>query len=214
MFDIFLVEKISVARLRQRGHIEASGAVRVEMPDGHGDVRLSAREWEQLGEWLTEQLAPTARALRGSTFLGLPFAIALLGIMANVPPLERSLASLHGVAATILSLLILLGYPVAMTVRHGMAVGTAISQIDSVLAERPRAAAPPIPPGGGVNMLEIAGIVLVGPHLAVQLLGSLSPGMLRNTPFTGARVDATALVGLVVLGGLLCLRLRARRQLG
>jgi hypothetical protein len=211
MLDLFLFEKIETTRLKQRGYADGSGAVYVRMKDREGDVRLSQREWDTLGGWLGEQLRPTARALRLSTYLAIPFAVALCGVIWNVPALRDALDWLDGQVPVLVPFLMVAGYPLAMMARHILAVRSATARIDAVLAEYPRVESPPRPPRAALNTLEILALVLVGPHLLVQIYGTIHPNGLLNTPLTGQHLDWSGAAGLGILAGLLLLRRRAAR---
>src|SRR5690349_21066598 len=104
MADLFLFEKIAVTRLRQRRVEYGSSGVRIRMPDGKGDVRLTTSEWESLGEWYRAQVAPSARRLRLAVWLTLPLIIAFCGIVYNIPVLREAFERLFALAAPLVML--------------------------------------------------------------------------------------------------------------
>ena len=58
--------------------------------------------------------------------------------------------------------------------------------------------------------LEIAALLLVGPHLIVQVYGSLNPDAYRNTPLLGTELDWSGIAGFLILAAILLLRWRPR----
>lgn len=212
MADLFLFEKIAVTRLRQRRVEDGSIGVRLRMPDGKGDVRLTANEWEALGEWFRARVAPSARRLRLAVWLTLPLIIAFLGIVYNVPVLRAAFERLLEVAAPLVMLFLCGALPLTMAALHSLAVKRAIDGVNSALADRPRHGTSCLPPPRALNTLELVALVLVGPHLIVGIIGTLNPGALRNTPLTGAHLDMRSIAGLIVLLALAILRWRRIRQ--
>jgi hypothetical protein len=210
--DLFLFEKIAVARLKQRRVEDGAPGVRVRMPDGKGDVRLTGHEWEALGGWYRAQVAPSAKKLRLSVWLTVPLAVAFLGIVANVPILESAFERLFDLAGPLVMLFLCGALPLTMTALHGLAVQRAIDRVNEALASRPRLATRCLAPPRALNALELIALALVGPHLITSTLGSLFPGIFRNTPFTRAHLDLQAMAGLAVLLALGLLRWRRMRQ--
>lgn len=212
MADLFLFQKIAVTRLRQRCVEDGSPGVRIRMPDGKGDVRLAAHEWEALGGWFSDQVTPSAKRLRLGVYLTLPLIIAFFGIAANAPALKSAVEWVFD-ASPAFSMLFLCGaLPLTMATLHALAVQRAIDGVNEAMVSRPRLGTTCPPPPGALNALEIAALVLVGPHLVFGIVGSLSPNAFRNTPWTNAHLDAAGVAGLLVLLALGFLRWRRWRQ--
>jgi hypothetical protein len=212
MADLFLFEKIAVTRLRQRRVEDGSLGVRVRMPDGKGDVRLTANEWEALGGWFRDQVAPSAKRLRRSVWLTVPLVIAFLGIVYNIPILKAALVWLFDLAGPLVMLFLCSALPLTMTALHCRAVQRAVGGVNEALADRPRHGISHLPPPKALNTLELIALVLVGPHLITATLGTLFPGIFRNTPWTNAHLDLKSVAGLAVLLALGLLRWRRMRQ--
>ncbi len=210
--DLFLFEKIAVTRLKQRCVDDASPGVRLRMPDGNGDVRLAAHEWDALGDWFRAQVAPSARRLRLAVLLTLPLIIAFLAITANVPLLKTVVEWLFDASPALFMLFLCGALPLTMATLHALAVQRATDGVNEALADRPRLGTSCLPPPRALNAVELVALVLVGPHLIVSLYGSLNPGAFRNTPWTGAHLDSRSIAGLVVLLALGLLRWRRMRQ--
>lgn len=210
--DLFLFEKIAVTRLKQRRVEDGSPGVRLRMPDGRGDVRLTTQEWDALGGWFRTQVAPSARRLRLAVLLTLPLIIAFLAIVANVPSLETIFGWLFNLSPPLAMLFLCGALPLTMTALHALAVQRAIDGVNEALADRPRHGTSGLAPPRALNVVELIALALVGPHLIVGLWGSLFPNAFRNTPWTGAHLDAQGLAGLVVLLALGLLRWRRMRR--
>jgi hypothetical protein len=210
--DLFLFEKIAVTRLRQRRVEDGGPGVRLRMPDGRGDVRLSGDEWDALGGWYRDQVRPSAKRLRLAVWLTLPLIIAFLALVYNVPLLRAAFEWLFDVAAPLVMLFLCGALPLTMATLHALAVQRAIDRVNAALADRPRHGASGLAPPKALNTVELIALVLVGPHLVFATIGTLSPGAFRNTPFTNAHLDAPAVAGLVVLLALGLLRWRRTRQ--
>lgn len=212
MADLFLFEKIAVTRLKQRRVEDGSIGVRVRMPDGKGDVRLTANEWEALGGWLRDQVAPSAKRLRLSVWLTLPLIIAFLGIVANIPALKAGFEWLFDQAAPLVMLFLCGGLPLTMAALHALAVQRAMDGVNEALADRPRHGISNLPPPKALNTVELIALVLVGPHLILGIIGTINPDAFRNTPWTGTHLDLRSIAGLVVLLALGVMRWRRMRQ--
>jgi hypothetical protein len=210
--DLFLFEKIAVARLKQRRVDDGSPGVRVRMPDGKGDVRLASHEWDALGDWYRAQVTPSAKRLRLAVWLTLPLIIAFLGIVANVPILKAGFEWLFDVAGPLVMLFLCGALPLTMTALHGLAAQRAIDGVNEALADRPRLDSSCLAPPRALNALELIALALVGPHLVLGIVGSLNPNVFRNTPYSGTHLDWAGFAGLAVLLALGLLRLRRMRQ--
>ena len=210
--DLFLFEKIAVTRLKQRVVDDGLQGVRLRMPDGKGDVRLATHEWEALGGWFRAQVTPSARRLRLAVLLTLPLIIAFLAIVANVPLLKTAFEWLFDLSPP-LSMLFLCGaLPLTMTTLHALAVQRAMDGVNEALADRPRHGTSCLPASRALNGVELIALVLVGPHLIIGLWGSIFPNAFRNTPWTGAHLDAFGVAGIAVLLVLGLLRWRRGRS--
>ena len=209
--DLFLFEKIAVARLGQRRVDDGSPGVRLRMPDGQGDVRLAAHEWDALGDWFRVQITPSARRLRLAVVLTLPLIIAFLAVIANVPVLKSAFERVFDAAPALFMLFLCGALPLTMTALHALAVQRAVDGVNEALADRPRLGTSCLPPRRALNAMELIALVLVGPHLILGLWGSVFPGAFLNTPWSGTRLDAFGVAGIAVFLLLGFLRWRRSR---
>jgi hypothetical protein len=89
-----------------------------------------------------------------------------------------------------------------------LAVQREIDRTRALLARRPRRNAPAAAPRRALNLAELAAIVLLGPHLVIQIYGTLVPGAFRNTPWTGTRLGWSGWAALALFVVLIALRWR------
>lgn len=208
--DLFLLEKFAIARLNQACLRDGPSALRFRMDDGKGDVRLTGHEWESVSGWFRAEIAPSAKRLRLAILLAVPFGIALLAIVANVPALAAFADPIDRAVPLLLPLLITAGLPLGAAAAHGLAVQRAFDGVKQALLSRARLGASPVP--RAVNALELIALVLVGPHLLVGIVGTLNPDAFRNTPWSGAHLGLFDAVGLLALAALAWRRWRMNRD--
>lgn len=206
--DLFLLQKITIARLQQRCVALDSGHLLFRMRDGRGAVRLSREKWEALGATYRTRIAPSAKLLCWAAWLQIPLAIFALFVMMSIPGFT-ALGGLIDRVIPGISVILITAWPLLLgSAWHYMAVGRATSDLMSVLAAEERVPEPPLPLRRGLNGLEILAIALVGPHLIVGLYGTLVPDAYDNTPFAGTSLGLLDIFAFCVLIGLIILRSR------
>ena len=210
MVDASLLQKTAKLRLRQRLVVDRGGSLFYRFRDG-GLVAISREEWLALANGYEEEVAPASRRLRWAFNLSVPFAIAMIGLLAHSGPIERSINLLPSLAQMVIMLAIVAGMPFTFLFLHYRTVRRATEGLDSTLRPRPRVQAEVAPRPAGLDTLEILGLVLVGPTLVLQMAGSLVPGIFRNTPLAAMRIDAVGIAGFAVIAALLIVRRRAAR---
>ena len=183
------------------------------MRDG-SNVRLTSDQWNRLGGSCREAIALSARGLRWAVLMTVPFSLMLMVLIANIPGASAAVDALDRRVPGIAVLLIIWFLPVAATTWHMLVVQRAVEETFATLAWQPRCAAPQTGRRGPINALEIAALVLIGPHLLIQIYGTLDPDAFRNTPWTGSRLTASGIAGLAVLVALAGLRWLDRRRSG
>lgn len=212
MIDLFLYERIARTRLKQRCVEDGSGGVYFRTGSGRAAVRLTASEWAWVEERFRDEIAPTAKALKLAIWMTIPFGILLMIVIASVPQLDAAFDALDKVAPVFYPFLITSALPLGMMAQHMLSVQRAVDRAQARLQSRLRCA---IPAGTrrrrGLNALELAALVAVGPHLLYEIYGSINPDGLRNTPFSGTHLDGWGLLGLAVLAAMAALRWREAR---
>ena len=207
--DLFLFEKLAVAMLRQRCTIDEAGIAHFRI-DAASAVTLPAAEWEALGARFHAAIVPSARRLRWSVPLAIPFVIAEFMLMQAVPPLGALFDSLCVALPGLTPMLLFSGLPLAAMAAHMLTVYREINRTRALLADRPRQHLPATGNSPVSNVVELAAIVFLGPHILIQIYGTLVPDAFRNTPWTGTQLDMSGLAGLAVFAALMTLRVRAR----
>jgi hypothetical protein len=207
--DFFLFEKFALTRLRQRCQVEGD-ACRVRRKRG-GWVMLSRAEWDEIRECFAARIAPSGKALRWSIWLAIPFAIAVLALLSSVPPIHAALNEIDGTPGFLLWLVISCGLPVTMAALHIRAVRRALAEVESRLGGRARCEAPAALPPKAISLFEILALVFVGPHLVVEIIGTLDPNAFLNTPWSGTSLDSYGYAGLAIFAVLGGFRLRRMR---
>jgi hypothetical protein len=85
-------------------------------------------------------------------------------------------------------------------------------ELDGRLAQRPKVAAPLPQPWRVPRWLEILSALLVGPHLLLEVYGSIDPDAYIATPLMGTSLDWTSLISFSVIAVLVYFRWRASRR--
>jgi len=205
-----LFETIAITRLRQNSEPITADRTRFRMRDGKGDVILPTADWNALGDRVRDKVRPSARRLLWALVATIPFGIFLCAVIAAVPGLAAALDMVDLFAPGLSVLLITSGLPLYAMARHMLVVQRAVDDVHRSLAAYPRVeASEPAPRKQALQAFEIAALILVGPRLLIQAYGSLNPDAFRNTPWTGAHLDASGVAGLVVLAALALLRWRS-----
>ena len=208
--DLFLLQKITIARLQQRCVPLDSGHLLFRMRDGRGAAYLTVEQWNILGDRYRERIMPSARLLSWAIWLQIPLAILALFLLIRIPGFE-ALGDLLDRFIPGLFVILLTTWPLMLgAVWHYRAVMRATAELESFLATRERVPEPQLPSRLGLNLLEIAAIVLVGPHLIVGLYGTLVPDAYDHTPFTGTQLGPWDIAAFATLIGLLILRSRPK----
>lgn len=201
--DPKLFEKLSVRMLHQKCVVDEFGDIFYRLRDGSGFIQLSQFEWDELGNAFNDAISESSRAVRWSLNLAMPFTILLLVLITAVPPLRYAFEALERAAPLPAYLLVTMTMPVTVLAIHNRLVQRTMDALEQILVTQPRCAPPRIRPSRALNAMEMMGLVVIGPHLLVQLVGTFSPDLYRNTPLSGTSLGITgyASLGLLVAIG-------------
>ena len=208
MIDAFLIDKMTVLLLQQRCTRDRDGTIFYRPVRGRGAVRLSADEWaseEQLYRDLTKR---SARMLRWALWLTIPFGIMLMAIEWNIPALHAASDRLEAASPTAAMLLYTAAMPLAFMAWHCWKVIDAGYGINARLSLRPRLLKVPKGEPVALQAAQILALVLLGPHLFLELAVTIDPQRFYYTPFRYYRLDWLGLVSITVLGILAYYRAR------
>jgi hypothetical protein len=212
--DPKLFEKLSVRMLHQRCAVDEFGFIFYRLKDGSGFVQLTQREWDELGKAFDDAISKSSRAVRWAFNLAMPFTILLLALISAEPSLRYALEAIERAAPLLAYLSVTMTMPLAVMALHNRRVQRAIDTVEEVLATQPRCAPPPIQGNRGLNAMELIGLVVIGPHLFLQLLGTSYPDLYRNTPLSGTQLGITGYASLGLLVAIGIARWRRTRWVG
>ena len=209
--EFFLVEKLALLRLRQRCIALRSGDTLFRMSDKRGAVRLTPAQAHTIQSHYRELIRPSGRVLGLSLWLQVPIVLLTMVLLAHFFRSSAVDAAIARVDALVpgLGVLLFTTWPLLLAlIHHARMIGKANSGLDEFLESRAREPEPNLPAKKPLNGLEIVALLVVGPHILVDLVGSLSPHVLNNTPFTGRQLGVTDLIGIAVCVGFRLLRRR------
>jgi hypothetical protein len=143
-------------------------------------------------------------------WLQIPLVILALFLLMRIPGFEAFGEFLDQFIPGI-SVILITTWPLLLgAIWHYWVVMCATAELESRLAIEERVPEPQLPSRRGLNVVEIAAIILVGPHLIIALYGTLVPDAYDNTPFAGTRLGPWDLAGFATLIGLFILRSRPK----
>jgi hypothetical protein len=202
--DPKLFEKLSVRILHQRCVVDEFGFIFYRLKDGSGFIQLTQLEWDELGNAFDEAISESSRAVRWAFNLAMPFTILLLILITAVPPLRYAFEAFERVAPLPAYLAVTMTMPVTVFAIHNRLVQRVIEALEQILATQPRCPPPAIRVSKALNVMELIGMVVIGPHLLLQLAGTFDPDIYRNTPLSGTSLGITgyASFGLLVAIGM------------
>lgn len=198
MLDFSFPRLLAQSGFEHRATPEPDGRIVYRLADRSGHVRVERAEWDRLLEEFSTRVRDIQRGTR-KWLIGLFPGIFLFGM---------TIGQILPGAGLLIVLGIFLGPP-AIYLSQSYRVRWAAEAIDLKLALRNRVAAPPPKPFRIPRALEIASFVLVGPHLLLELWGSISPETYRNTPLLGTELNWTSAISFAVLAGVLWFKWRA-----
>lgn len=211
MFDVSLFQRISTARLEQWGVLEAD-RICVRVDGGREEVRLAPSEWAEILDRYHRTVDESARRLRWSMILALPFSISLIFLLMSIPGAREATRWIDEKAnflGFVLVFIIMSGLPLTAIILHGRAVMKALDRARRRLRKLERHPARHRAPTSEATPLERVAAFAAIPYLIIEIYGSYDPDAYRNTPWTGTRLDFGGLVCIAVLVGLGWRRWRA-----
>jgi len=207
VIDAFLIDKMTVLLLQQRCTRDRDGTVFYRPIRGRGAVRLGADEWaseEQLYRDLTRH---SARMLRWALWLTIPFGIVLMAIEWNIPVLHAASDRLEAASPTAAMLLYTAAMPLSFMAWHCWKVIGAGLSTNARLSSRPRLMRVPKGEPVALQAAQLLALVLLGPHLFLELAVTLDPQRFYYTPFRYFRLDWFGLASIIVPGILVYYRI-------
>ncbi len=187
-------------RLRHRHFRTPDGSLCLLSSDGRSAAIVTPRQWDAIVEDFTETMRPVNQQLRVGLNLTLPIFILTVVFM-PAPSTIPLLGALRGQAGLIVAALFVMWWPLLMIARHAWVVRRLNRRIDTQLAGLPST---PVPTGRPIifQTIEIAALILVGPGLAISVIGSLLPHIFDGTPLMGSSVGLFEAIGLLLLAAL------------
>jgi hypothetical protein len=182
--------------------VDEFGFIFYRLKDGSGFIQLTQLEWDELGNAFNDAISESSGIVRWALNLALPFTILLLILISAVPPLRYAFEALERAASLPAYLLVTMTMPVTVIAIHNRLVQRTIEALEEILARQPRCPAPAIPVSKALNVMELAGLVVIGPHLLLQLVGTLFPDLYRNTPLSGTSLGLTGYASLGLLAAI------------
>ena len=211
MFPAFLFEHGSRTRLRQRRVLEGD-RVTYRLRDGSGFVALSLTEWSKTEDSLNKAVARSGKRLRWALNLAIPFSILLMCFYSAILPVKAAIDWLDHNLWGAGYLVMIFGMPITMVAIHNRTVQRAMDAIEARLARKPRFVPPVGPSRRALNGLEMLALLIAGPQLVIDIVGTITPEVFRNTPLVGSELGVFSGIALAVLAGIVALRWREKRR--
>lgn len=190
--------QLAKVRFQHRVTELPDGKLAYRLSDGTGYVRLTKSEWHDVGTFFNESVAPSKRRATVEMLLWIPGYVLFIAIAGAIIPKEFARA-LPNWLYSLIFLGPLFATPFVIYLRHSFHVKRVSDAIDATFARRPPTSVPQREPWRPPFWLDVLGLLFVGPHLIVSVIGELDPDFFRNTPFTGSRLDALAVFGFALI---------------
>ena len=197
MLNIGFSRDLAKINFKDRATIEG-GRVTYRLADGSGHVGLDAVEWRSLNDELDARSGEVLRKAKKRLFLLFPCIFVYGMTLGQVMP----------GAGLIIVAGIFVGPP-GIYLWQSHRIERILREIEEVLAARQKVVAPPPAPWRVPRWLEIVCAVLVGPHLILEVFGSIYPEAYRNTPLLGTSLNWTSLVSFSVIAAIFHFHWRA-----
>lgn len=186
-------EQLARSGFAHRATESSDGSVVYRLADRSGSVRVPIQVWNRLGEEFETALAPSRKRTRWLSIALFP-AILIFGM---------TVAGYIPFGGVLILIGIFLG-PIAIYLMHSRDVQTVTRSIEERLKSYPRCPAAQPDAIRFPRVLEIAFMVLVGPHLLLAIIGQIGgPDTFRGTPLSGIGIGAFQMLAL----GLIAIRL-------
>jgi hypothetical protein len=198
MLDFGFSRRLAESGFEHRASEGPDGRIVYRLADGSGHVSLDPHEWNSLtAAFSAEAKAIVRQALWCGGFL-------FPGIFVFGMTIGQVLPG----AGLIIVLGIFFGPP-GLYLWQSYRVKWAARALEQKLAFRRRVSAPPPVPFRLPRWIEIASFVLVGPHLLIEIYGTINPDAYRNTPLLGTELDWMSAISFAILAAVIYFRVRA-----
>lgn len=180
------------ARFNHRRHTDADGSILFLLARG-GAVRLTQREWARVERRHIDAMAVIDRRLSISFLFSIPIALLTMALIPRT--LTQSIDDFGPAASLAAGLLTLCWWPLLHMWLHYRSVRHIDGDLDALLTQFPAA---PVPKGRPrlFQGIEIVAMVLAGPGIAIELVGSTRPHLLDGTPLMGHQIGVFSAIGL------------------
>lgn len=199
MLDISFSRKLAESGFERRASPASGGGIVYQLADKSGHVCVAKAEWENL---LGEFSGKVRRVQRTAKWW---FA----GLLPGIFVFAMTIGQIVPGAGLLIVLGIFFGPP-AIYLWQSYQIRWAAEAVERKLTLRNRVAGPPLKPFQAPRWLEIVFFVFVGPHLALEMVGSLDPDIYRNTPLLGTELNWLSALSFAILAVILYLRWRGR----
>ena len=200
MVDISFSRKLAESGFERRASPAPGGRIIYQLADKSGHVSVARTEWDSLLGEFSEKVRRVQRTAKWW------FA----GLFPGIFVFAMTIGQIVPGAGLLIVLGIFFG-PAAIYLWQSHQVRWAADAVELELALRNQVSAPPPNPFQAPRWLEIVFFVLVGPHLALELVGSLYPDAYRNTPLLGTELNWLSAISFAILSAILYLKWRGQR---
>lgn len=182
-------EQLARSGFAHRATGSSGGSVVYRLADGSGSVRVPVQIWNRLSEEFETALAPSRKRTRWLSIALFP-AILIFGM---------TVAGYIPFGGVLILVGIFLG-PIAIYLLHSRDVQIITRSIEDRLKTYPSCPAAQPDATRFPRALEIAFMVLVGPHLLLAIIGEIGgPDTFRGTPLSGIGIGTFQILALALI---------------
>lgn len=183
-------EDLARSGFAHRARTKADGSVVYRLADKSRSVLLPARVWQQMGEEFAEALAPTRRRTRLLSIALFPGILIFAMTVGQIIPF-----------AGVMILASILCGPIAIYLMHSHDVQKVTRSIELRLKSYPQCPDMPRDPARLPRGVEIACLVVIGPHLVLAIIGEIGgPDTYRGTPLSGMGIGPLQMLAMGLIG--------------
>lgn len=183
-------EFLATSGFAHRATFQADGSVIYRLGDRSGAVLVARNDWQRLSRDFALRMTPVRKRTRQLNIRLLPATFVFGMTVGQYLPFSGLLI----IAAIFLG-------PLFIYWRHSRQVKTFCGMAENELVTYPQCVAAEQDLRREPRWLEIAFMVLVGPHLLIALVGEIGgPDLFRGTPIQGVSVGAVEIITFLLLG--------------
>jgi hypothetical protein len=197
MLDIGFSRRLAESGFEHRASEGPGGRIVYRLADGSGHVSVERHEWDAL---LTEFTLAARAAVRQARW-------AFVFLFPGIFIFGMTIAQILPGGGLFIVLGIFFGPP-GIYLWQSYRVKGAAKAVEEKLTFRKRVSAPPPVPFKLPRWVEIASFVLVGPHLLIEIYGTINPDAYRNTPLLGTSLDWTSAISFAILAAVIYFKVR------